>query len=423
MVIIENREQPTDKNGANQPILAVVCWLKSGNCQVLSMERSPLHQQVDTLPDLVREMIDDLVRRIRATFPKPLCGHLQRVFITGCGDSHHAALNAELAFEQLAGLPCEPQTAMQFGRYAADFLPETDKAGNLVLGISVSGQVSRTIEALALGRKAGATAVALTGDRKSPLAGAADRVLETAVPPLSDEQSGLVVPGTRSYVASQLALYLLAIHLGQERGHITQTQANMRRRELGLMADLMEETIAIADGLARQAALAWRDADTFIYCGSGPNYGTAQFNAAKLLEASGDSAVAQDMEEWAHLGYFARQTTTPTLLISAGDRDEDRALEIATAASTIGRQVAIITPGGSRLAGETTAEIIFPLAGEAPECFSPLLASLPGILFAAYRAQLLGEPYFRGFGGGRSAEGGGGISRIRDSHILTEVQD
>lgn len=38
------------------------------------------------------------------------------------------------------------------------------------------------------------------------------------------------------------------------------------------------------------------------------------------------------------------------------------------------------------------------------ECFSPLLTCLPGTLFAAYRAEQLGEPYFRGFRGGRSRE-------------------
>jgi glucosamine--fructose-6-phosphate aminotransferase (isomerizing) len=51
-----------------------------------------------------------------------------------------------------------------------------------------------------------------------------------------------------------------------------------------------------------------------------------------------------------------------------------------------------------------------------------LITCLPGALFAAYRAQLIGEPYFRGFGGGRSIEGGGGISRIRDSGQIDAVR-
>jgi glucosamine--fructose-6-phosphate aminotransferase (isomerizing) len=361
-------------------------------------------------------MIDDLVQRVGAKFPKSMCQKVQRVFITGCGDSHHAALNAQLAMQQLAGLPCESLTAMQFSRYTAGFLPDTGRGSNLLLGVSVSGQVSRTIEALNLGRKAGATTVAVTGNRKAPLANVADLVLQTSVPSLPAELAGLIVPGSRSYVASQLVLYLLAVHLGHTRGHISQSKANNLRRELGTMAGLMEETIAACDALTRQAAIFWQDENSFVYCGSGPNFGTALFSAAKVLEASGDSALAQDMEEWAHLQYFARHATTPTLLISAGDRDEDRTLEIAAAAKTIGRQLAIIAPRESALAKTADADYLFPLAAATRECFSPMLACLPGIIFAAYRAQLTSEPYFRAFGGGRSVEGGGGVSRIRDSH-------
>ena len=55
------------------------------------------------------------------------------------------------------------------------------------------------------------------------------------------------------------------------------------------------------------------------------------------------------------------------------------------------------------------------------EIFSPLVTSIPGNLIAAYRAQLLNEPYFRSFGGGRDVSGGGGISRIRTSEIQVKV--
>ena len=383
------------------------------------MDQSPLHQQVETLPDLVRVMVGDLEQRVNETFSRTLCQKIQRVHITGCGDSHHAALNVELAFEQLAGLPCEPYTAMQFGRYAAPFLPDAGKGGNLVLGVSVSGQVSRTIEALDLGRQAGAITAAITGRLQAPLAQVSDFVLETAVPPLPDELAGLIVPGTRSYFASQLALFVLAIHLGRQRDHLTKARAAKLQLELSATADLMEETISNCDSVSYKAAQSWQDEDSFVYCGSGPNFGTASFSAAKILEASGDAAMAQDIEEWAHLQYFARQNRTPTILISAAERDMDRAIEIATAAHRIGRQVAIIAPSNSRLAKISVKEFVFPLAGTLRECFSPLVASLPGILFASHRAQILGEPYFRNFGGGRSAVGGGGISRIQDSHRIT----
>ncbi len=384
-------------------------------------ERSALHQQMDTLPELVRVMVNGLVKVVRTALPDSLCKDSQRVFLVGCGDSYHASLNAELAFEELAGLPCEPMTAMQFARYGVQFLPD---GGNLVLGVSVSGQVSRTAEALALARQAGAKTLAVTGNPNGALASEAEIVLKTAVPPLPDELQGMIVPGTRSYAASQLALYLTAIHLGEKRSRLTKTAANKLRHELANMADLMEQTIALSDPVARDLAASWLDADRFVFCGAGPNYGTALFSAAKMIEACGDTAVSQDLEEWAHLQYFEKQVDTPTFLISADGREADRTREIATAAHTIGRRVALIAPVESELVKTATSTALsagffdthLPIAAPIRECFSPLLTCLPGTLFAAYRAQFLNEPYFRDFSGGRSPEGGGGISRIRTSH-------
>jgi glucosamine--fructose-6-phosphate aminotransferase (isomerizing) len=202
---------------------------------------------------------------------------------------------------------------------------------------------------------------------------------------------------------------------------LARAEANRLRRELGGMADLMEETLAASDAVAGQTAAAWLDADQFQFCGAGPNYGTAQFNAAKLLEASGDVTVAQDMEEWAHLQYFGRQVDTPTFLISAGGRETSRTVEISEAAAAIGRRVVTIAPIQSAPVRSPHRGVVFPLAEPPRECFSPLLTSLPGMLFAAYRAQVLREPYFRDFSGGRSAEGGGGISRIRTSQRLKRL--
>jgi glucosamine--fructose-6-phosphate aminotransferase (isomerizing) len=296
-------------------------------------------------------------------------------------------------------------------------LPES---GSLLLAVSVSGAVSRTIEALEMGRQAGAVGVAVTGSASSPLAEAAEIVLVTAVPPLPDELQGMIVPGTRSYIASQLALYLTAIHLGQMRGHLRPKGANQLRRELAALADLMEQTIAVSDPAARQLALAWAEADQFVFCGAGPNYGTALFSAAKILEACGDTAVAQDTEEWAHLQYFAKQVDTPTFVSSSSGWDESRALEVITAAQQIGRRTAVIAPLESKVAQAANQTSLLPVAGPVREAFSPLLICLPATLFAAYRAQVIDEPYFRDFGGGRSIEGGGGISRIRTSEQITK---
>ena len=56
--------------------------------------------------------MDELVTAVRHTLTPALSQKISRVFTTGCGDSYFAPLNAELAFEQLAGLPCEVSTEL-----------------------------------------------------------------------------------------------------------------------------------------------------------------------------------------------------------------------------------------------------------------------------------------------------------------------
>ncbi|MCE2472061.1 MAG: hypothetical protein J4G18_09190, partial [Anaerolineae bacterium] len=74
-----------------------------------------------------------------------------------------------------------------------------------------------------------------------------------------------------------------------------------------------------------------------------PLYGVAMFSAAKVLEASGDPALGQETEEWSHLQYFTAETNIPTILLSANGFDADRMAEVARAAQSISRPLALIS--------------------------------------------------------------------------------
>ena len=375
--------------------------------------------QIHSLPDMLREIFGPFDEAVRSALDPALCRSMRRLFVVGCGDSHHAALNTELAFEALAGIPAEPMTALQFARYAAGYLPH--EGGNVVAGTSVSGEVTRTVEALTLARQAAARTIALTATPGSRIGKVADRIVLTQTTPFPDPP-GTVTPGARSYVANQLALALMAVRIGEMRGRLSGGEAQSLRREVASLAEAAEETIAASDGAAEALAREWADAQDFVFCGGGPNYGTALFCAAKVLEATGDPAVGQDVEEWAHLQYFARIEATPTFLISAGVRDLSRAVEVAVAARTIGRRVVAVCP--SRVTSLTQAATTsLPLPDGVREMFTPLIAAIPASLFAAHRADAIGESFFRGFGGGRSLEGGGGISRIRTSAMWETISD
>ncbi|MBN1680214.1 MAG: SIS domain-containing protein [Anaerolineae bacterium] len=384
-------------------------------------ERSPMHQQIDTLPALVRAIAKPFDESARAAFDFELCTSIKRVYLVGCGDSYHAPVGAELAFHQLAGVPAQAISSLPFSRYVVGYLPETGPKTNLVITVSVSGVVSRTIEALQLARQVGAVGVALTGTPDSPLAQAAETVFQTNVPPLPDELKGMVVPGVRSYLASQMGLYSAAIRIGEVRGHLTTAQADALRAELVALADVMEATIRACEPLAHEIVPAWTDIPEWVYVGAGPLYGVAMFSAAKMLEASGDPAMAQDTEEWTHLQYFSARPDTPTVLISAAGFDADRMAEAARAAQSIGRRTVAVLPAGEATISPFVDHVLA-VKGAIRECFAPLVYSIPGELLAAERAAAAGAIYFQDFGGGRTVDWADGASRIRDSHIVGEVR-
>ncbi len=372
--------------------------------------------QIHSIPELIRGVVQSYDEEVRNTLDHMLCLSVKRVYLTGCGDSHHASLGAELAFEKLAGLPTEALTAMQYARYAAEFMPKSEPGTNLVIGTSVSGEVSRTLECLLAGRKFGATTVAMTATPTSRVARAAELMVDTTQPPFQDPP-GVHIPGVRSYIANQIGLLLVAIRLGEVRGHISSAEAEQRRKEIAKLADAAAYTIEHSDKAAAGLATEWKDASEFVFVGAGPNFASALFSAAKVLEASGDPAMGQDTEEWAHLQYFARAVETPTFLISSNGRDGSRMVEIAVASQQLGRRIAAVVPASATAITDHTTQVL-PLAEGVDEMFAPVISAIPGSLFAAYRADVVGEPFFRNFAGGRSQEGGGGISRIRTSETL-----
>jgi glucosamine--fructose-6-phosphate aminotransferase (isomerizing) len=196
-----------------------------------TMSAANMIAQVESLPELIRGEFDRLDAAARRLLNHNECLSVKRIVIAGCGDSHMAGVAAELSFEQLAGIPTEPMTAMQAGRYGSLYFDTMFPRNPLVLGISVSGTVARTREALALARKQGALAVAITGNPESTLAGVAERVFDCKVPDFAP------APGVRSYRISLMALYLLAIRIAEVRGRMTLDLASAVRPKLKCTAD------------------------------------------------------------------------------------------------------------------------------------------------------------------------------------------
>ncbi|MCC7021771.1 MAG: SIS domain-containing protein [Thermomicrobiales bacterium] len=375
------------------------------------METKNVMAQVESMPEMIRSEFDTLDMRVRRLLNHNDLLSVKRIVITGCGDSYMAGLATELAFEQIAGIPVEPMTAMQLGRYGSPYFETMFPRNPLTIGISVSGTVARTREALRLARQGGALTVAATANPDSPVASEAEIVFDCSVPDFAP------APGIRSYRVSLLMLYLLAIRLAEVKGRLTQDQANEQRQILKGTADAIEATIQAVQEPTQKLAEAVAADTNFVFVGDGPNYATALFCAAKVIEAAGRHAMGQDTEEWAHLQYFVNtQPETPTFLISPKGRGHSRSVEIAQMMKSVRRTLVAIVPEGEEEIS-ALADWTLPVVGDVPEVYSPMVYPVAGELFSGYLSRAIGEPPFRGFSGDYAERG----ITIRNSAVMDAI--
>jgi glutamine---fructose-6-phosphate transaminase (isomerizing) len=353
------------------------------------MSNNLMLNQIESLPELIRSETDPLYRKIRTLLTPDEIYSIKRIILTGCGDSYIAGLAVEMAFETISGLPVEVMPSMQAARFGLIYQPKSFPKNPLVMAVSVSGAVSRTVEVMKIARAEGALTLGITADPSSPLAQTAEKILDCTVPVFPD------APGVRSYRVSLLALYLLAIRMAEVSGKITQEEAAAWVKELKKTADVIEKTIEAIRAPIQKLAQSMAKIPNAEFIGHGPNYASALFCAAKVVEAAGVNASGQDTEEWAHLQYFLVQDPkTPTFIISPGDRAHGRAAELLGPMSKVGRTIIAVVPECDQEIAPH-ADLVLPVIGKVQEVFNPMVYCLAGELYAAFLAESLGEEYFR----------------------------
>jgi glutamine---fructose-6-phosphate transaminase (isomerizing) len=367
-----------------------------------------VRQQVLSKPQLIRDIFPKFDRQVRQLIDHETCLGVQRVFAGGSGDSHNAALAAEMAFRTVARMPMTVLNSMALSRYTLPWLTPDEMRRALVIGISVSGEVSRTVEAVKIANERGALTLGLTANSQSALAENSKLTFDMTLPPPVES------PGVRAYTGSVLAMYAVALRLAVVRERIPQAVGDQWKKAILQMADVIEKTnLQISDTVKRAANLL-RERQYFIFMGSGPNYATSLFGAAKLVETTGRHVLGQDIEEWAHLQRFDKEQGNPCFLIAPPGIGYRRAVEVAQNVKRTGKYlIAITEEGETEISG--IADLVLPICGHVPEELTPLVYSTPLELFASDLAQELGEPYFRF--GLEPWESSGGKAVIQASQI------
>jgi len=226
-----------------------------------------------TLRDEIHEQPDALARLIdrAASFgniaARLATDELDHVLVAARGTSDHAAIYAQYLFGIHLGMPVGLATPSVLSVYGA----ELRLARTLVIGISQSGASPDIVGVLDEGRRRGVPTIAITNDAASPLAAAADEVIDLGVGP---ERA---VAATKTYTAELAALALLV--------------AAIRDPSDPLRADpaLHDVPAAVAAALETETAIAAAAAElatapACVVVGRGYEYATAREWALKLKE-------------------------------------------------------------------------------------------------------------------------------------------
>ena len=344
--------------------------------------------QVAGLADDLRQLTRPFEQQVRAVLTPSEWQAVKKVYLTGDGDSYHASCAAEMAFQVIADVACEPLSAQRFLDYRAAWMRSAAPPQTLVIATSASGGTERVVQAIERAKEYGALTVALTGTPNSAVTQVADRSVVVELP--HKERS----PGIRTYQASLMGMLLVAIQLAERQGRYAQEETDRLRQELIALADVVDATTNAIQAGCREVADLIAASPIVVMLGSGPSYGTALYSAAKLVEAAGVFTLGQDLEEWWHVERFAYPVDMPVFVIAPPGRSHWRAQSVAATARGLGRRVIAVTHKDDT---EVTrhAHMVLPVQGEVREEFSPLLYHLFASYVAAYAAERLGRCPFQ----------------------------
>jgi glucosamine--fructose-6-phosphate aminotransferase (isomerizing) len=301
--------------------------------------------------------------------------YVNRIVLTGCGTSWHAALVGEYLIEEFARLPVEVEYASEL-RYRN---PPIDE-GTLLFAITQSGETADTLAALREMKRKGHPTLAICNVVGSSIATEADGGVYLHAGP------EIGVASTKAFTSQCVVLALLALYFGRLR-HMGYEQGLRYIAELERLPDLVAAALA-ADGAIRRIAAKYQDASTFLYLGRQYNFPVALEGALKLKEISYIHAEGYPAAEMKHGPIALVDAATPSVfLIPQGAVYEKVLLNVEEIKARRGPVIAISSPGDERVRELADDVIELP---EAPDFLQPIVASIPLQLLAYHIAVLRG---------------------------------
>jgi glucosamine--fructose-6-phosphate aminotransferase (isomerizing) len=336
-----------------------------------------IHEQADAVAETIGERAarnDGIDLGDLGTIDDEVLRNVRRIVMVACGTSYHAGLIGRYAIEEWSRVPVDVEIASEY-RYRNPVVGP----GDLVVGISQSGETADTLAAMRTARERGAKVLALTNIMGSQATRDADGVLYT--------RAGLEigVAATKTFVSQVAACYLLALRLAELRGTLEPEVLTDAITELKHLPHLIALILEHGVENIERIALAYHRADFFLYLGRHVGLPVALEGALKLKEISYIATDAYAAGEMKHGPIALLDQSTPVVVIATDSPVLEKVISnIQEVRARGARVIAVATEGDRRL--DAHADEIIPIPAT-DWMLAPLLAVVPLQLLAYYIAR------------------------------------
>jgi glucosamine--fructose-6-phosphate aminotransferase (isomerizing) len=294
-----------------------------------------------------------------------------RILISACGTSWHAALVGEYMLEQYAGIPVEVEYASEF-RYRHPIINKNDT----VIFISQSGETADTLAALKEAKKKGALCLGVCNVVGSSIARESDAGVYIHAGP------EIGVASTKAFTSQLVVLALITLLVARRR-HLSITEGQYIMREMRDIPEKVKEILKLNDYI-EIIAEEYKDVTNFLYLGRGYNFPVALEGALKLKEISYIHAEGYPAAEMKHGPIALIDDNMPVVVIATKDAVYEKVLSnIQEVKARNGRIIAIASENDDEIDSMVDHSIKIP---NTANLLCPILSVIPLQLLAYHIA-------------------------------------
>src|SRR5579883_194453 len=335
-----------------------------------------IYEQTETLANAMRGRLDsaDCTAHFGGlNLSAQQLRQVDRVIMTACGTSYHAALVGEYLFEEFARLPVEVEYASEF-RYRN---PPIDR-NTVVLAITQSGETADTLAALRESKRMGHTTLAICNVVGSSIAREADGGVYLHAGP------EIGVASTKAFTSQVCTLTMLALYFGRTR-HLSSIQGQRIIDDLQALPGVIRKTLECHDRV-KQVADKYADARNVLYLGRQYLYPVALEGALKLKEISYIHAEGYPAAEMKHGPIALVDENTPSVfLVPRGNVFDKVMSNMQEIKARGGPVIAIASEGDAEVSA--VADDVIPIP-DVPEYLQTIVTAIP-LQLLAYEVALL----------------------------------